>query len=564
MLVSALVLTDKRRPKGRHRGGGGSTSSGVNKVIRGRPGATVDTGPYPLDSYDRTVTPPTISAGAGIAGISLAGLMRQGRTHGEDQAEWGPSWTPGASDKPGSYLGSWYDGHTSKPSYVSCAGLDNAFTGYKQTELWYKLTVTAWPTDAAGIELSVHAGLAGGVQRPGYGEVAPLEVVALSSQPTDMRQGAVVAELMPSESKTITVPVSAIPVEGDELFIGYRTKWECDAKADFYSYACGWHWPFMCNESDVDYQGVPYCGYSGRIGASIPTSVGWLVWDASAADAGDIKTHARAPWEGGNSYRNTGSEGQGDAWGMDGDFHLSADSPSGKGIYVVGDREDDDEPDGPWSDVSWAHELHFTLDAHGSLSDAGTRSIESTTTGEGESAIGRVHLGDSSHAEGISVLGPTVEDYIAKALTLDEGWIAKFDTRSGLRGKLWRKEDGEPAHWDVQALFGETEDALDRWTLWLRVGNDGASQGIRVHKTRAFEGASSGQRVVKEWIGYASGTDKTFRTAHQYRENTLRAYVNGIGVAPSTQDGQGAVFGLDFWPTARSAIRATYIVDQED
>jgi hypothetical protein len=117
-------------------------------------------------------------------------------------------------------------------------------------------------------------------------------------------------------------------------------------------------------------------------------------------------------------------------------------------------------------------------------------------------------------------------------------------------------ETGEPdADW---LCF---KDALDRWTLWLRAGNDGTTQGIRVHKVRAFAGGSSGQRIVKEWIGYASGTDKTFPTAHQYRENTLRAYVNGIGVAPDYQDGQGAVFGLDFWPTARSAIRATYIVD---
>ena len=305
----------------------------------------------------------------------------------------------------------------------------------------------------------------------------------------------------------------------------------------------------MCNASDLDSDADPYSGYSGEIGALIPSGVTWQAWDSSAADLGSVPAGGKAPWEGGNAYIDAGSEGQGDAWGMDGDFFLSANTPSGKGIYVVGHREDDDEPDGPWSDMAWAHELHFTLDAHGSLTDAGTRSIESTTTGEGESAIGRVHLGDADHA-----------------LTLDERWVAKFDTRSGLyvRGKLWKQSDGEPAQWDVQALLSETEDALDRWTLWLRAGNDASAQGIRVHKTRAFAGASSGQRIVKEWIGYAGGTDKRFPTAHQYRENTLRAYVNGIGVAPDYQDGANATFGLDFWPTTRSAIRATYIVDQED
>ena len=564
-LVSALVLTDKRRPRGRHKGGG-ATSGGLNKVIKGRPGATVDTGPYPLDSYARTVAPPTISDGAAVPSITLAGYIDIGRTHGEVGVDWGPTWHDGAYHPPGSYLGSWYNGHTSRPSWTTCAGLDNVFTGFKQQEVWYKVTVTAHPADAAGIEVAFHAGVAGGMSGPSYAEAQPLEVVVMSSQPTDMRQGTVIAELMPGQDQTVMVPMSVVPAEGAVLYMGYRTKWEANSKDDPTDYSCGWTWPFMGNAIDLDSEAVPYQGYSGRCGVTIPTGAIWQAWDSSAADMGSIPVGGKAPWEGGNTLIDAGSEGEGDAWGMDGDFFVSASSPSGKGIYVVGHREDDDEPDGPWSDVAWAHELHFTLDAHGSLSDAGTRSIESTTTGEGESAIGRVHLGDTSHAEGISVLGPTIEDYIAKALTLDVRWIAKFDTRSGryVRGKLWKKSDGEPAQWDVQALLSETEDALDRWTLWLRAGNDASAQGVRVHKTRAFAGASAGQRLVKEWIGYASGTDKRFPTAHQYRENTLRAYVNGIGVAPDYQDGANATFGLDFWPTTRSAMRATYIVDLED
>ena len=161
------------------------------------------------------------------------------------------------------------------------------------------------------------------------------------------------------------------------------------------------------------------------------------------------------------------------------------------------------------------------------------------------------------------MLGPTVEDYAAKALTLDESWKAKFDTRSGLyvRGKLWRSAAGEPTAWDVEAPLDETEDALDRWTLWLRAGNDGSTQGVRVTKSVAMQGAITGQRIVKEWLGRASGLERTFTVAHAFKRGSLRAYVNGIGIAPIEVDSENGRFTLDFWPTARSAMRATYTAD---
>jgi hypothetical protein len=66
---------------------------------------------------------------------------------------------------------------------------------------------------------------------------------------------------------------------------------------------------------------------------------------------------------------------------------------------------------------------------------------------------------------------------------------------------------------------------------------------------------------VREWLGYAAGRTNRFTTNHPFRPGTLRVHVNGVGVAPSSEDGPGAAFTLDFHPTPRSALRATYIVD---
>jgi hypothetical protein len=67
--------------------------------------------------------------------------------------------------------------------------------------------------------------------------------------------------------------------------------------------------------------------------------------------------------------------------------------------------------------------------------------------------------------------------------------------------------------------------------------------------------------VVREWLGHASGTTNRFTTCHPFRPGTLRVHVNGVGIAPSSEDGPGAAFALDLMPTAHSLLRATYVVD---
>jgi len=105
----------------------------------------------------------------------------------------------------------------------------------------------------------------------------------------------------------------------------------------------------------------------------------------------------------------------------------------------------------------------------------------------------------------------------------------------------------------------ETEDDGDRLVLWLRAE---AGQTIRVTNTRAMAGARDGQRVVRELVGFADGLTRGFTTRHPFREGTLRAHVNGVGIAPASEDGDAAEYVLPFYPTAGSAIRNTYIADQ--
>lgn len=556
---SLVVLTEKRRKVVRRK-----TPSG-----RG----TADTDRYLLTRFPDVVPAPTLTDGATLH-FDYAGEVTYRREAGQDQTKvTGPSWrdnTSWALRWVGSYIGPWYHGWTRRPTWVSgCPGwLDNVWSGALHTEVWLRALMPAIPADAAGVQVTLPINESGGHQGPSYGSIAPVDIMALDHQPDDLQQGTKLGSGLPGDDVTVFIPVDIMPAEGEYLYLGFRPSWVCSGLANPYAFVCGWTWPYMCNEYDTDGAGEAWAGRSGRTG--VAGDVGgydgtWKTWDSGAPDLGDLaELEATAPWQGGNAWHDAGSEGVGDGWSMDGtQMAVGGDAPAGKGLYTVGSYEDDDEPAGPWSDVGWAHIIHFTVSAHGSTTDAGTRHIQSTTTGQGEQAIGTVHLGDASRDEGISVSGPGTTDYAEKALTVDVPMRAMFDTRSGkyVRGKLWVASDGMPAAWDVQVELDETEDDMDRWMLWLRGGNDGTDHYVRVQKVEGIEGANSGQRVVKELIGRASGSHKTFKTAHPFRPGSLRVYVNGHAVASESRDGSESSFQLDFWPTSGSIMRATYIVE---
>jgi hypothetical protein len=207
-----------------------------------------------------------------------------------------------------------------------------------------------------------------------------------------------------------------------------------------------------------------------------------------------------------------------------------------------------------WADVAWAVEVTFTASA---LAAGG--SITLTTTGQGYKTVGTIDLGT---APGIIVGGPTDTDSAAVDIGAGETWVAKFDSRSGaMRGKCWQAGTPEPATWNVEVALAETEDDDDRFDLWVRAGT---GQTVRVLDLASYDAARPGEEVVTELLGYANGTDVTFRTAHRFREGTLWPLVLGMVAPAITEDGQATTFLLDTPPTAGSGIHASYVVAGDD
>lgn len=556
-----IRFTDERRPVIRGRGSGSDDADSTNKNTRPRPGQTADPGPHPLTTFPVDVAQPTPSDGDTIVagGLTYDGYAFWGMGHFASEPS-DPGYTTASTPGiVGSYLGSWYRAHTQRTADSQCGGLDNQFTGFVEREQWWKLTVPAHPANAQGVKITVGLGTPGGYA--GSSE-ALFEVVVLGERPTTRRQGTVVGELAGDGStSTIVIPIGAVPAEGETMFVGYRPKWT----AAYEDWTCGWTWPFMTTQGiESILEERPWSGHSGRANSTTtPNAAIWRVAGSASPTLGVLATPANAPFVGGNDVVDAGEEGA-PTWSItDGSLRISSTAAAGKGIRVVGMREDETQEPGAWSDMAWGVEVVFEVDALGLEGQAGTRHLQLETIGQGERAVGTVHLGDSANAAGIAVAGPGATDYVAKALTVDEKYVARFDTRSQLyvRGKLWRKSDGEPAQWDVETALSEEEVDLDRWTLWGRVGNIVSAQELRVHRVRAYAAAASGQRIVKEFVGYADGLHNTFRTTHPFREDSLRAMVNGIHVAPSAQDGADSLYRLDFFPTGRSILRATYVVE---
>lgn len=534
-LVTDLTLTKGKRRKSRGRG---SDHGPHNKNTRRRPGNVADTDPYVLDTFARVTDPPTWAAGS-----SLGSTATYEASKGVDKTGAAIAFSTGSAalQRAASYIGAGYEGHTVET--CGCPGLDNCFLGWKDIERWYWLTVPTHPAGAAGVTVTINAGAGTGVA-PSHG----LRVVVLDHAPTDTWQGGEIAHIPASGSAEVFIPIGLVPAAGGQLHIGVQAGWRCS----YGSTACGFVWPFTTGD-----------GNSGTISCSLAVGPVWQTYVDAGGDFGSAAVVAAAPWEGGNAWHHAGTEGV-PLYGLDGAaFYVTTDSPGGAGLYMLGEREDDDEPTGPWSDAAWSLSFTFEVDEVGDTGAPGTRTIVVTTNGEDEQTIGTIHLGDGTRAAGISVGGPTTTEYEAVSIPAGTRMAARFDSRSGkMRGKLWQASAGEPAAWNVQVAMEETEEDYDRWSLWIRAGNDdGSAQTVRVFRLRAAGPARSGDHVRRELIGRASGTEKRFATSHPFREGTLTLRVNGVDCSPASEDGDEAEATLDFWPTAGSIIRATYIAD---
>jgi hypothetical protein len=560
-LASYLTVTDQRRPKLRGRGGQGHRGS-INKNTRRRPGQDADTTPYPFDDFGRTVDPPTVTDGVSFSASVTRYTVRRGRygmvihyapgvgyVYDGLGAEWGPEILASPSGTPYIESNAGVDNQpwTTTPGTFGCGIGGGSWSGWREAEVWYRIEVPTVPADMAGMYLSFTLG-AGSVA------ATSAAIRVLDSEPTDTRQGTVIGHALPGVTTEVLVPGGSIPAAGGYVWVGLSPDWQADY--DFgVSCSSGFSNPLATGEHN-----------SGRItGPTAPSASLWAVYSASGDGPGTTDPPGKAPWDGPHTWHEM-TEGS-VVWSMDGDaLVVAAEEPGGFGMYVLGQREDPEQPDGPWSDVMWAVEVDFKVSADGDTGTAGPRHIELTTTGEGERTVGTIYLGDSSHAEGIGVAGPTSSDYFAKAITNDEKWRAIFDSRSGLmKGKLFRLADGEPAAWDTQCVMDETEDEGDRFAIWVRTGNGaGDAMTVKVTKMLVQVGAHDGQRVVREHLGLASGVTNVFYTNHPFQRGSLKAFVNGVAVAPTEEDGGACRFKLDFYPTAGMVIRATYTCDYPD
>lgn len=531
-LVTTLTLGEANRR--RKRKGHGQA---IDKIERKRHGQVANVNTYDLDAFARVVAPPSWTTGSSVGTLASYQASKGEDVDGNDIAF---AISSAAIYQASSYIGAGYKGWTTED--CGCPGLENCFKGWKDIERWFYLTVPTHPANAAGILVTFPAGTGNGVGTAGA------RIVVRSAQPTDTWQGTVVGYANASASTTVFIPIALVPAAGDVIHIGMQANWRCS----YGSTACGWQWPFTTGD-----------GNSGRFLCTPDLTPDWAIFSDAGGSMGALATPSGAPWEGGNDWNDGGVEGS-PTYGVDGTAYYvdGGTSLSGRGIYVKGEREDDDQPWGPWSDGSWAVEFTFSVDAVGDTGTAGPRSIAVTTECEGENIVGTVHLGDSTNAPGISVTAGGATVYSAVSLTDTDKWRARFDTRSGkLRGKLWLVSDGEPASWNVETPMSETEDDADRFSLWVRCGQAGG-QEVRIYRLRAAQDANDGRKVDREFLGHANGVQTRFYTNHPFREGTLRVFVNGAGVAPLVEYGDDAEFTLDFRPTTRSIIRASYVVDQ--
>lgn len=534
-LVSALTLTSK--PKRR------SPKMGRPEERTGNPS------PSPLDGFDREVTP-----SAPVPDDTFAPTLTDWRLEWSMVGSFGGApltpphpYTPGSPTTP-TMTGIGPTGriawdtvgyqNTSWP-YVDCGVGQGANDGWREFEYWASFTVPTKPAGFAGIYVEVAVG--------GYfGAASSVIVRASPSQPTQPRSAGSVG-LVTGASGTVFIPGNLVPAAGQTMWVGIAPGW---AASHDYGYYCV-HSP-------------PAAAYTG--GRAEPVSFGTWTWATAGSDI-DLGTNdspAGAPWEGGGQWQLAGIDGTPTDFGMDGDaFFVTAEEPAGVGIYLDGQYADDTNPTQPFSGPS-GYEVEFILDALGDTGEAGTRTIEITTTGDGGQTIGTIHLGDMNNPAGVTITGgPTSVNNVPVTLTANERYRASFDTRSGqLVAKIWRVSDGEPAGVVVLGDIEATEDTGDRFMLWLRSGNGtGSPQTIRVTDIDAMISVPAGGSVQFEWIGFASGDTDRFRTRHRHLMGTLVAHVNGIDCHAVFDD--GIEFRLDAFPTAMSGVHASYIVADE-
>lgn len=501
----------------------------------------------PLFDFDEPVDMPTIADGDPVPGAWSLHQLWWGRGYAvyspspppapgdsdfvSEGPEEGPTLlAPGsAADHVMSVAGYYNIGWTYTPSEFGCGISAGSWSGWRESERWFRLVVPTHPSDMAGIKVTVTL----------TGSAPGSKVMVRSSAPSVGRSGTVVATIAPGTS-TVLIPGGSIPAAGGELWVGFGPSWQADYVMDAFK-PLGY--PVAC---DVGW--APPAGLgNGKLTVTAFGDATWATYADPGTSLGNLAEHDDEddPWAGGNDVIHVSQEGTPTSSIGGGAFTLTG--PGGRCIGAVGDTEDEEQPRGPWSDP-WGTTIPFEVDT---LSGDGR--ITFTTTRAGVVTTGTIHLGTTP---GISVATPQGSDFEPVTITTGERWLARFDDRSGwFRGKVWPAAAGEPADWLVEVPIPEdTEDIGDRIVLCLYADT---GQTVTAYAPSAVVSAP-GSWII-ERLGVMSGSSDRVQTSHPFEAGTIQLFLSGVFAPPFREDPDAGIAWLDYKPTAGMTVWARYL-----
>ena len=280
-----------------------------------------------VDRFVRAVLPKTTIPGDSIGAFTPMGYIHYGQAGYVSTGFlgslvivgpgewWGPTWVSKSVSLPDAVAES--GPHNNTWPYSKCGVGLGSWSGYYESESWWRLLIPAHPAGMAGIRLSVTAGTP-------KGAAASLIVRTAATQPVAMRTPAQAGQVPASATTSILIPAAQIPAEGEYLWLGLSPGWQ-PVGFDNGVYAC------VTNGKRPRVSGERN---SGMLGGS-PGSATWEVLDSGDTDWGTT--------EDGEQWYDAGVEGSPTA-GIDGEaFYVTG--PGGQGIYLTGgaDALDDEE-----------------------------------------------------------------------------------------------------------------------------------------------------------------------------------------------------------------------------
>jgi len=403
-----------------------------------------------------------------------------------------------------------------------CTGKDFTFWGWFEQSNWFQYTVPAHPGSMAGIIL-------GAVTFTGHS--AGANVVVKSDTPTGIRDGTIVGHCPSGVSTTVFVPGSLIPAEGESLWVGYVPAWQ----ANLGEIICGFTWPWMGGDS----------GSAKGVLSPISESATWQTWDAGSESwGGALSSDVTDAWWDGNLPWNVSFSGG--TLGLDGEslyLTVAAGSQETLVATMLGTSEyspddSDDDPYGePWTlNRGVRMKARFKLTTAGDVTESGSRYLSfAWHTGRDLHTV-TVWLGDTSHAQGLSVTNTGVSVETEKDITEAVWMWVSMDARNPeyLRGRMWAEAgsygSGEPAVYDVEVAVGddaESPSSRNYLEVAMSAGNQtGAAQTVAVDAIW-FCGSGEDCEWVQERLGQGDGETNVFATSQSYKPGSLWFFVDG-------------------------------------